>query len=806
MNKYVNSLEFNSKYYYYYDLNILYEQNPSLKKLPNILKILLESNIRNIKNENELQVLINTFINRNNLNQIEVFPSRVIMNDDIGIPILLDLSLDENINPQIMFDLIVDTNDKELDSRDKERFSYLKWAEKRFKNLCIVPPSSNHTKQINFEYLCTMISSKIEEDKIFIYPETLVGPDIHTRMINALGVLGWTCEELESQASIMGSSLSINFPEILGIEIKGNLPQGVSILDATLTLISMLKEEKKENTLIEFYGKGLKNISLEDRAVLSNTIIEHNFKCAYFPVDDNSISFIEKTRGVDASLIKNYYKQQGLYGLENILVYDEDLLLDLSTIKSLALGPHANSKIIGIHEITETIDSYKMGNFVKDNDIVLALIDSYSSTSNISFLIQAALLAKNAASFGLEINSNIKRVLLLESKIEEEYLEKLDLLKYLKKLGFSISDENIELVERVELDIGKYNLNVASLTCGRQTQVKSNWVLSPALIIAYCLKGTIDFDITKEQISKGVYLSDIWPSMNEVNEYLEKIDNSVYSKTYENIFLGNDYWQNIKPENTKTYNFDENSTYIQKKEFFEISSLENIDIQDLRILALLGDEVSSKQLSASGKIPPYSPSAVYLESKGLKPDEFDTFENRRTNSEVMLRGTLWDIALKNRIVSPKEGGFTKDYQNGEIMPLYNFAMKQKEENQALIIFAGNNFGVGIPRAWAAKGLKYLGVKAIIAKSFDAKYKDALILVGILPLEFIEDDIENLALIGNELISLKSDIIKSEIKLQMEIKRDFEVRTVSLQSRLDTEKEALYYKNGGTLNYLFKHSN
>ena len=841
MNKFISSFEYNNNKYHYCDLKKVFQYYPILKKLPKCLKILLETNITNAS-EKKIDEIINTFIIRDNLNKINFYPNRIIMEDFAGIPALVDFaSMQEEIlissqnqkqiNPKIMIDLVIDnslnnrdkentlsSNIKNQINANKERYKFVKWAEHKFKNLSVIPPGSALCHQVNLEYLSTMLSVKQIEDKVFIFPETIVGTNNDTTMINSLGVLGWGVPTIQIESLMLGSNLCLTLPEVVGIEITGSLGQGVSIIDAVLTLSTILKEYKLSGKFVEFYGKGLRHISVEDRAILSNIVPQYNAICGYFGVDDNTISFVEQTRGVDASLIKDYYTKQSMFDCFETLDYDEYIKFDLSLIKPLVAGPKTFENKICVKEVASKLESFKKGNFVKDNDIVLAIINSCTSSSNPTVLIQAALLAKKACLLGLIINSNIKRVFRIDSLIVKEYLLKLDLLKYLEQLGFEIEEycntttykNSHELVQRVSLDIEKFNLNTASLISANQNNevksnplVKSNWLMSPALLIAYCIKGNMNFDITIESLHQDVFLSDIWPSMNEVNEYLEKLDYKVYKEVYKNIFIGDKTWQNIEYKETNTYLWDENSTYIKASHIFEEKNLEKIEINNAKIMALFDDNISNEQLSSQGAIAPYSCCAIYLQSKGLKPDEFNSFESRSANEEVMIRGTLSNSKLKNQMVFPKEGGYTKDFQSSEIMNFYDFSLKMEKDNTPLVIFAGSDFGIGKLQDWAVKGIKHLGVKVIIAKSFSKEYKQSLIKMGILPLEFIDDDIKSLNLKGNELITIKTDNIKIDQKVEIEIKRNDEVFKVTVLSCLNTIEQIQYYKNGGILSYLLK---
>ena len=821
MNKFISSFEFKDKNYSYYDLKKIYEYYPKLQNLPYILKILLEQNIK-ATDENDISDLINIFTNRSPLNQIKFICNRIVMNELNSVPVLVDFdSINdyfskfnkndnsiELINPKVMIDVIIDNTDNN-EIKNKQRYAFLKYVANKYKNISLLPPNINNA-QVNLEYLSTMITLSNIDNKHILSPEVLCGSDEHSSVINSLGVLGLNIGRLELKNTIFDSSIAIDFPKVIGIEIKGSLSQGLSFNDVIQNLKKILLNSNINGQFIEFYGEGLKNLCLEDRVLFSKLVIQCKAKCGYFPVDDNTISFIEKTRGVDASLIKTYYERQGLYLCSNPMKYDENIELNLSTIKPIATFLKTIEEEVYINDLPSKLKTFKKANFIKDNKIVLSLID-ISKHNSISLLIQACLLAKKVNEFGISINKNISKYIVLSCVIQKQYLEKLDLLKYLENLGFKIIDTNEFIISQsITLDIEKFNLNVASVCNSKiikenkiSSLVKSNWMMSPALVIAYALKGDMDFDIRKESLIQDIYLSDIWPSMNEVNEYIEKLDFSLYKDLYKNIFQGDDKWQAIEFEKSSNYKYDKNESYVNKIDSFEIKNLESINIVDAKILALLGDNISVEDLSPLGNISSYSPCALFLKSLGLLPDEFDTYENRHANAFIMIRSILSNIKLQNKIVSPKEGGFTKDFQTGEILPIYDFSFRMKENNTPLVVIAGNRFGIGEKNEWAVKGLKLLGVKVVIAKSFSKNYKQDLIKVGILPLEFIDDDIQTLKLKGDELININTHRIKVNDKIDVKIVKNDEVREITFQSKLESKIEVEYYKKGGALEYLLK---
>ena len=825
MNKYTSSFIFNKNVYYYCDLKKVFEKYPLLRKLPNSTKILLESNIRNAKDE-DISSIISTFIHRNFLNKIEFYPNRVILEDSVGIPILIELALmrefvysqgknPKDLSPKIMLDLVIDNSLNNNENINKQKYSFIKWASAEFKNLSVIPCNLGLCKKVNLEYLSTMISSKIQDDKIYIYPETLVGSDSQTTMLNALGVLSYNIHEIEIQSLLLGSSTNLSFPKVIGIEIIGSPINAVGINDIILNLINILREHKVSDTIVEFYGSALKYISIEDRATIASIAPKYGAICSYFAIDNTTIAYMEKTRGISVRLVEEYFTKQGMFN-NNDLIYDEYITFDLSNVETTVSGPRKIEDSFNIEELVSKFTTFKKGHYVNDNDIVLAIISSTTSTS----LIQAALLAKKACELKLSINSNIKRILFADSLIIKEYLIKLDLYKYFEELGFEILSKDLAFYStkklnmlKISMDIDKFDLNVVSLVSSIENfkekihpKVNSNWQMNPALLIAYCIKGNIDFNILENTIDKDIMLNDIWPSNDEIAEYLKKVDYKVYKKAYENIFNGNEQYKELKYQNLPIYKWENKDTLIEvqkNQKLFENKSLDKIEIKDAKILALFGNAITTEQITPMGKILPYTKAAIYLESKELKADEFGNFEDRRLNVEVMLRGTFSNTKLKNKIVSPKEGGFTKDFLSGEIIPIYDFCEEMQKTNTPLVIFAGSYYGIGESIDWAAKGTKLLGVKAIIAKSFAHNHRLSLISMGILPLEFIDDDIETLHLQGDELISIKSKEIKINAKINIEIKRNDEVKVIGVKSKLETKNELIYYKNGGVLSYLLK---
>ncbi|MGD9624722.1 MAG: aconitase family protein [Arcobacter sp.] len=789
MSKFVNSFVFNEKSYHYYDLKRVFEKYPILRKLPNSLKILLETNIRNV-NESEYNYILETFLKRDNLRKIGFFPNRVVINDNFGISILKEfLPLKEkyqNINPTITTDLIV------VDNKDeKEKSNILKSALARFENFSVISSNNQDFTLINLEYLSTMLYSRQKDNDIFLFPETLVGTDTQVSMTNSIGILGIKLNEIDIKSAILGSPIILEFPSVVGIELFGNITLGVSISDIVNALIEILKISDIKNKIVEFYGIGLKNISIEDRVTLSNAIIEFGAVCGYFGMDENTLSYVEKTRGVDATLIKEYFIKQGMYDNQD-LTYDEYIRFNLSTIKPSIVYKKGFERI-EVKDVPLKLDSFKKGRVVKDNDILIATI---SSNSSLTLLIEACLVAKKACELDVKINKNIKIFFELNSLQIKEYLEKLDLLKYFEYLGIKIVIESSkELTTELILDIEEFNLNVVSISSldenNSNSKIKSSWIMSPALVLAYSLKGNINFDITKDTIYQDICLSDIWPSTNEVNNKLLSIDSSCYQNKYKDIYMKKETIENLKD-----ISFDKKIL-----DMFEEKEEEYININEAKILAIFDEEITTKDIVPYGEITPYTQVGFYLESIGLKPDQFGTYEKRYDDVEVLKRGLFSISKIKNKIVFPKEGGYTKDFENKEIVTIYEYAQKMKNQNKPLVILSNKKFATSYNNLQAIKGLRLLGVKAIVAQSFEKNYKEDLIKVGILPLELMEDDLKELK--GDELINIKTTDLKINSKFEIEIKKADEVKYLKVLSRLDNKLELLYFKYGGILNYLIK---
>ncbi len=842
MDKYINSFEIQNETFYYYDIKAVIEENKSLKKLPVVLKILLEANLRNANSENEFLEIIKLF-EKKERKEISLYPSRVIMQDYTGVSVLVDLASIrdsfknlgkdvEEVNPKIMVDLVVDHSldiytDKEEHNfnsniekeyeLNKEKYQFIKWAQNSFDKLRVVPPGSGICHQVNLEYLSTILHLKRIEDKNFIYPETLIGTDSHAPMINSLGVLGWKVNETQAKTSILGMPVSLVLPQVVGVNIHGKLKEGVTSSDLVLTLTSKLKEYDIKGKLVEFHGEGLKHLTLEDRSTIANMAPEYEAICSFFTIDAKTIDYFNKTRGNEdyGYLLKEYLQRQELFYSDEVLEFDEVVDFDLKELEPAIAGPNKAHSHIKVDELKEQ-QINKSGSYLKDLDVVVASITSCTTTSNPYLILHAALVAKKAYEFGLHTKEHVKTSFSPGSLAIKEFLKKLDLLKYLEHLGFYITGYACEnfgnLEDKYEFDIKDNKLDVCSLTSGNKNFEKRlhplinyNYLSSPSLVVIYSIVGSTKFDLFEDVIStiddKDIYLKDLWPSSKEVGDYMSELDYTLYKDIYKDIFKGNEFWQSLEVEDSKNYKWNENSTYIQGSLFYEEKEEDSLNIQGARILAMFDDEISTEQISPMGQIPLYSTASKYLEQKAVKSFEYNTFGSRKANAELITRGLFEHPKLKNKMVS-KEGAYTFDYENNEIVSIYEKAQKFKEIKKPLIVIAGENFGKGEQKEWASKGMNLLGVKAVIAKSFDEKYRKDLISYGVLPLEFIDDDIESLKLKGDENFSFEMDSLKVEGKLKAYINRGFDEVQITLKIKIDTSLELKYYKNGGVFPFLF----
>ena len=849
-----------------------------ISKLPKSLKVLLENLLRfednhTVKKEQVIAIK-NWLKDKKSNTEIAYRPARVLMQDYTGIPAVADLAAmrdevkskkkDPNkINPLSSVDLVIDHSvmvdayaskdsfkqnvEKEF-LRNGERYSFLKWGQSAFNNFRVVPPGTGICHQVNLEYLSKVVWTSESKGNVYAYPDTLVGTDSHTTMVNSLSVLGWGVGGIEAEAAMLGQPISMLIPEVIGFKLNNKLPEGTTATDLVLTIVELLRKKGVVGKFVEFFGSGLKNLSLADRATIANMAPEYGATCGFFPIDEETIKYLQFS-GRDKhtiSLVKSYAKEQGLWA-DNDIEFSDILELDMSQVVPSIAGPKRpqdkvlltesaksfsksfkeNTKRTSSKEELVTGKDFKL----KDGDVVIAAITSCTNTSNPSVLIGAGLLAKKAVEKGLTVKPWVKTSLAPGSQVVTDYLEKAGLNKYLDKLGFNLVGYGCTtcignsgpLDQNITEAIKKGDLYAVSVLSGNRNfegrinpDVKANYLASPPLVVAYALAGSMNVDLYKEPLGnskdgKPVFLKDVWPTNKEIQELiLTSISADMFNKRYANISEGPKDWRNIKTVNSSIYNWDESSTYVKKPPFFEnmTDKPEGFKkISDARPLLILGDTVTTDHISPAGSIKKDSPTGDYFMQRQVQEKDFNSYGARRGNHEVMMRGTFGNIRIRNEIASDTEGGFTKIYPEEKIASIYEAAIEYKKRGTDLIVIAGKEYGTGSSRDWAAKGTKLLGVKAVIAESYERIHRSNLIGMGILPLQFKEGfDRKKLNIKGSELFTIINiekglgprDDVKCEIKY-----KDGEIKKINLLCRIDTANEIEYYKHGGILQYVLR---
>ena len=849
-----------------------------ISRLPKSLKVLLENLLRFQDNqtikEDQIQAFKKWLNNKSSKTEIAFKPARVLMQDYTGIPAVADLAAmrdavmskkknPNKINPLSTVDLVIDHSvmvdqyaskdsfknnvEKEF-SRNRERYSFLKWGQQAFNNLRVVPPGTGICHQINLEYLSKVVWSSKSNGSVYAYPDTLVGTDSHTTMVNSLSVLGWGVGGIEAEAAMLGQSISMLIPEVVGFKLYNKLSEGTTSTDLVLTIVHQLRQKGVVGKFVEFYGDGLKNLSLADRATIANMAPEYGATCGFFPVDSETLKYLELS-GRDKhtiSLVEQYSKEQGLWADDDI-IFTDSLELDMSKVVPTISGPkRPQDKIL----LTESAKSFreifkentKRENLkeepvsgsdfkLKDGDVVIAAITSCTNTSNPNVLIGAGLLAKKAVENGLKVKPWVKTSLAPGSQVVTDYLEKADLNKYLDNLGFNLVGYGCTtcignsgpLNQNISDAIQKENLYAVSILSGNRNfegrinpNVKANYLASPPLVVAYALAGSMNFDFYKEPLGRNkdgrnIFLKDIWPTNKEIEDLiLNSINADMFTKRYSKISEGPEDWNNIKTSDSSIYNWDDTSTYVKKPPFFENmpDKPEGFKkITDARPLLILGDSVTTDHISPAGSIKKDSPTGDYFMKHQIQQKDFNSYGARRGNHEVMVRGAFGNIRVKNEMAPGTEGGFTKIYPEGKVMSVYEAAMEYKKRGIDLVVVAGREYGAGSSRDWAAKGTKLLGVKAVIVESFERIHRSNLIGMGILPLQFKEGlNRKKLNIKGSELFTI-IDIEKNlepRQDVDCEIKYDDgTTKKIKLLCRIDTINEIEYYKNDGILKYVLR---
>ena len=879
--KSLTSININEKEYNYFSLKIA-EQNglKGIVKLPKSLKVLLENLLRyedgKTVTKDQILALQKWLKDKKSETEIAYRPARVLLQDYTGIPAVADLAAmreavkEKNKDPQIInplssVDLVIDhsvqvdkfsTSDSlkknvEIEfQRNAERYSFLKWGQQAFDNFRIVPPGTGICHQVNLEYLSKVVWKEKFEDKDYIFPDTLVGTDSHTTMVNGLSVLGWGVGGIEAEAGMLGQPISMLIPEVIGFEITNKLPEGTTATDLVLTVVKMLRDKGVVGKFVEFYGEGLKNLTLADRATIANMAPEYGATCGFFPIDDETLKYLEFS-GRDKNqveIVKRYAQEQGLWVSDDI-VFTDTLKLDMSTVVPTISGPKRPQDKVLLTEASkdfdlnfknitkrETFSTSKVDGTdyeIKDGSILIAAITSCTNTSNPNVLIGAGLLAKKACDLGLTTKPWVKTSLAPGSQVVTDYLAKAGLNVYLDKLGFNLVGYGCTtcignsgpLPENISSAVQKNNIYAVSVLSGNRNfegrispLIKANYLASPPLVVAYALAGHMKFDFYKDSLGKSkdgkdIFLKDIWPSNKEIEDTLSNSLNAeMFINRYSNVSKGPSQWQNIKTKESSIYEWDDNSTYVKKPPFFE--NLKDSpdgfkDIINARPLLILGDMVTTDHISPAGSIQKESPTGDYFMKNQVLQKDFNSYGSRRGNHEVMMRGTFANIRIRNEMAPGTEGGFTKLYPEEKIMPVFEAVEEYKKRKTDLIVIGGKEYGTGSSRDWAAKGTKLLGVKSVFAESFERIHRSNLIGMGILPLQFIDGmNRKKLSLKGSEIISVSGieNGLNPGDKLSVEFKyQNGEIKKIKMLCRIDTNNELEYYKHGGILQYVLRNT-
>ena len=837
-----------------------------ISHLPYSLRVLLENYVRNTPTNQLDENIIEKFTSWNgeveDQTELTFYPSRVIMQDFTGVPAVVDLASMRDavkrlngdpslINPQCQTDLVIDhsvmvdhygrDNSRDLNTkleykRNIERYRLLKWGQSAFKNLRIVPPNNGIIHQINIEYISRVI---FEKQKI-VYPDTVVGTDSHTTMVNGLGVLGWGVGGIEAEAAMLGQPIPMLLPEVIGFELTGDLEGSTTATDLVLTIVEHLRKANVVGKFVEFHGDALDRLSIADRCTIANMAPEYGATCGFFPVDEMTLDYLSTTGKDDdhVDLGKRCSKSVSLFrDSSDKIRYSKSLHLDISTIKACVSGPKRPEDRVDLTDVKvavqEEIKKLKTektsdtSSEIQDGSIMIAAITSCTNTSNPSVIIGAGLVAKKAVEHGLNVKKWVKTSLAPGSRVVENYLKQANLLKYFDKLGFNIIGYGCTtcignsgpLDNKYVDEINNQDLVVSSILSGNRNfegrihpDIKMNFLASPMLVIAYALVGTMDFDITKDPIGKGrnkedIFLKDIWPSINEINEIVSaNITKEMFAQSYSNLFQGDSNWQEIDTKQSEYFDWEESSTYIQPSPFFESLDDNNsklAKITDAYPLLVLGDSVTTDHISPAGSFKETTPAGKFLVSRGTDILDFNSYGSRRGNYQIMQRGTFANIRIQNKLVPNITGGFTKHIPTDDEMSIYDASQRYISDGQNLIVFAGKNYGCGSSRDWAAKGTKLLGVKAVIAESFERIHRSNLVGMGVLPLQFLDgENFDNLKLDFYAKYTI-SQINETDKETLITTTKNSESFNFKVKIRIDTAMEWNYFLNDGILNYVLK---
>jgi len=880
-----STLRVGQRDYEIHRIDALDKKGISTKHLPYSLRILLENLLRMEDGRNVTEGDIRALASWNGQSkpdkEIAFTPSRVLMQDFTGVPAVVDLAAMRDamkrlsgdaalINPLQPAELVIDhsvqvdqfgtPNALQLNAeleflRNKERYAFLRWGQTAFRNLAIVPPDTGIVHQVNLEYLARVVFVQESPGKRVAYPDTLVGTDSHTTMINGLGVLGWGVGGIEAEAAMLGQPVSMLIPQVVGVKLIGKLREGATATDLVLTITEMLRKHGVVGKFVEYFGPGLPELPLADRATIGNMSPEYGATCGIFPVDKETLSYLRLTGRSEEqiTLVEAYCREQGLFHEEKTpeAEYSELLSLDLASVEPSLAGPKRPQDRVPLSQARQSFEqalpslmkpgkaAEKMAETVSGNghlhngSVVIAAITSCTNTSNPSVMLAAGLLAKKAVERGLQVPGWVKTSLAPGSKVVRDYLERAGLTGYLEKLKFHIVGYGCTtcignsgpLPEEVLRAIDENNLVVASVLSGNRNfegrinpDVRANYLMSPPLVVAFALAGRIDLDLRKDAIGNDkqgspVYLADLWPSRREVEEAMSKsISSDMFRKTYGEVYQGDERWRALAVPKGETYAWDPNSTYIRQAPYFDGMKIkpESVgDIRNARVLAVLGDSVTTDHISPAGSIKKDSPAGKYLIEHGVKPADFNSYGSRRGNHEVMVRGTFANVRLRNKMVPNLEGGFTRHLPDGAEMTIFEASEKYIREGVPLLIIAGKEYGSGSSRDWAAKGPRLLGVEAVLAESYERIHRSNLVGMGILPLQFLTgENAQSLGLTGEEVFEISGvrDVVEHFApgrQVKVEARSNGKTKEFNALVRIDTPQEAQYYANGGILQFVLR---
>ena len=872
------------KKYAYYSLPAAEEAGlAGISRLPRSMKVLLENLLRNEDGvsvtEADLRAVAAWIENKGSVeHEIAFRPARVLMQDFTGVPAVVDLAAMRDamsalgadatkINPLNPVDLVIDhsvmvdhfgtagafnQNVEREYERNIERYNFLRWGSSAFNNFRVVPPGTGICHQVNLEYLAQTVWTNEVDGAEVAYPDTVVGTDSHTTMVNGLAVLGWGVGGIEAEAAMLGQPIPMLIPEVIGFKLTGALPEGATATDLVLTVTQMLRKKGVVGKFVEFYGDALANLTLEDQATIANMAPEYGATCGFFPISASTIAYLKGTGRTPerVALVEAYAKEQGLWWEPGVAepTFSDTLELDLAAVQPSLAGPKRPQDRVLLADASVKFAESLAGEFGKaenpelrapvegenfdvgHGDVVIAAITSCTNTSNPSVLIAAGLLAKNAVAKGLKTKPWVKTSLAPGSQVVTDYLAKAGLTKHLDALGFNLVGYGCTtcignsgpLPEAISKTINDNDLVACSVLSGNRNfegrvnpDVRANYLASPPLVVAYALAGSMKIDLATQplgQDKKGndVFLKDIWPSNEDIAALQRKaINEKMFASRYGDVFKGDKNWQGIKVTGGQTYAWEADSTYVQNPPYFPNMSMTPAPVTDIveaRILAVFGDSITTDHISPAGSIKTTSPAGKFLIDHGVEPVDFNGYGARRGNHQVMMRGTFANIRIRNKITPEIEGGVTKHFPTGEVMSIYDAAMKYQEEGRPAVVFGGKEYGTGSSRDWAAKGTKLLGVRAVICESFERIHRSNLVGMGVLPLQFVQDGWQKLELTGEEIVSIRglTDLApRKQLIVELYRPTDGRIARFPVRCRIDTPTELEYFKNGGVLNYVLR---